>query len=78
MILLGEERIMLRHTTDEKATKSEPAEPTNLNPDHDTVAALAYQLWTLRARPIGSPEVDWFRAEDELRKSQLRVWHHSI
>lgn len=33
---------------------------------HDHVAALAYQLWERRARPIGSPEVDWFEAERQL------------
>ncbi|MHB8524992.1 MAG: DUF2934 domain-containing protein [Candidatus Acidiferrales bacterium] len=26
----------------------------------------AYELWEQRGRPIGSPEVDWFRAENEI------------
>jgi hypothetical protein len=30
---------------------------------HEFVAKLAYQLWEERGRPLGSPEVDWFRAE---------------
>lgn len=31
------------------------------------ISALAYQLWQQRGYPLGSPEVDWFRAEEELR-----------
>ena len=30
------------------------------------IAALAYQLWQHRGCPTGSPEEDWFRAEQEL------------
>jgi len=33
-------------------------------PDH--VAELAYTLWESRGCPIGSPEEDWFKAEQEL------------
>jgi hypothetical protein len=32
---------------------------------HD-VSELAYQLWFERGCPIGSPDEDWFKAEDEL------------
>ncbi|HLH06522.1 MAG TPA: DUF2934 domain-containing protein [Terriglobales bacterium] len=31
------------------------------------IAALAYQLWQSRGCPDGSPEEDWFRAEQELQ-----------
>jgi len=34
------------------------------------IAALAYRLWQARSRPEGSPEVDWFRAVEELRSGQ--------
>jgi Protein of unknown function (DUF2934) len=37
----------------------------DLNPQE--VAARSYELWLERGSPIGSPEVDWFRAEEELR-----------
>jgi Protein of unknown function (DUF2934) len=30
---------------------------------HEFVAKLAYKLWEERGRPLGSPEVDWFAAE---------------
>jgi hypothetical protein len=32
------------------------------------VAQLAYSLWQQRGCPYGSPEVDWFKAEDQLRQ----------
>lgn len=31
------------------------------------VAELAYQFWQARGCPDGSPEEDWFRAEQELQ-----------
>lgn len=30
-------------------------------------AELAYQFWEERGCPIGSPEEDWYRAEQEMR-----------
>jgi hypothetical protein len=38
---------------------------------HEFVAKLAYQYWELRGRPFGSPEVDWFAAEQEVYSSLL-------
>jgi hypothetical protein len=46
--------------------KQQPIELTTdfLGEDrHEFVAKLAYELWTQRGRPFGSPEVDWFAAE---------------
>jgi Protein of unknown function (DUF2934) len=34
---------------------------------HDAVARLAYSYWEARGYQGGSPEVDWLRAEQELR-----------
>ena len=36
-------------------------------PAHEQIATLAYALWQERGCPEGSPEVDWFRAEQELK-----------
>jgi hypothetical protein len=33
---------------------------------HDQIQLRAYQYWEERGRPLGTPEVDWFRAEQEL------------
>ena len=45
------------------------AQPQLASLDHATIQELAYQLWILRARPHGSPEVDWYRAEQELKNA---------
>jgi hypothetical protein len=34
---------------------------------HRLVERLAYQLWEERGRPLGSPDQDWFRAEQVLQ-----------
>jgi hypothetical protein len=36
---------------------------------HEFVAKLAYELWAQRGRPFGSPEVDWFAAEQAVYAS---------
>jgi hypothetical protein len=36
---------------------------------HEQIEKLAYQLWEERGRPLGSPEDDWFRAEQEFIQS---------
>ena len=42
-------------------------------PTHEEIAALAYQHWENRGRPIGSPEEDWLRAEQDLLLERL-IW----
>jgi hypothetical protein len=39
----------------------------------DDVAACAYRCWHERGCPEGSPEVDWHRAEEELRNRRTRT-----
>ena len=36
-------------------------------PEAEEVACLAHQYWLERGSPIGTPEEDWFRAEEEIR-----------
>jgi hypothetical protein len=48
----------------EKVT-NETAAPI-VNRDRGAVEVLAYEFWLARGCPIGSPEVDWFHAEEEL------------
>jgi len=35
--------------------------------DTNIIEARAYELWVQRGCPIGSPEVDWYQAEREVR-----------
>jgi len=50
-------------------------QPLELIPDfsyesrHEFVEELAYKLWVQRGRPLGSPEVDWFAAEQAVYRS---------
>ena len=32
----------------------------------DELRQMAYSLWESRGRPFGSPEVDWYRAKEQL------------
>lgn len=48
--------------------ENQPVSPEAPNPDD--IASLAYRLWDERGRPIGSPEEDWFQAEQELQQKQ--------
>jgi hypothetical protein len=36
--------------------------------DQTRIERLAHEFWVQRGRPIGSPEEDWFRAEQRLRR----------
>ena len=36
--------------------------------DRKEIERLAYVFWQERGRPVGSPGVDWFRAEKEMRE----------
>jgi hypothetical protein len=33
---------------------------------HDEIAKLAYEFWQRRGHPFGSPEIDWYAAENTL------------
>ena len=41
-------------------------EVDNLTVTTSDIAALAYRLWQERGCPMGSPEDDWYRAEELL------------
>jgi Protein of unknown function (DUF2934) len=38
-------------------------------PRPQEIELLAFEFWLDRGSPIGSPEVDWFRAEEELKRT---------
>jgi hypothetical protein len=52
---------------DPKKTAAPQPETVSTPNTEQSIAALAYQLWLNRGCPIGSPEVDWFQAEEELK-----------
>jgi hypothetical protein len=36
----------------------------------EQIELRAYEFWEERGRPLGTPEVDWFKAEHELTESE--------
>ena len=61
-------------TTYKEQEGQQPMEPGNVRAnnrpedlEHEKIALRAYSLWEKRGSPIGSPDEDWFRAEQELR-----------
>jgi len=58
--------------TDQPAD-SVPTAAESATPTHEEVAQLAYHYWEARGRPLGSPEEDWFRAEQDVLMERL-VW----
>lgn len=49
---------------------ADPAGLFDSRPNEAEISALAYDLWERRGRPFGSPEVDWFEAENRLNSSR--------
>lgn len=46
------------------------------DPRQDEIAARAYRCWNERGCPEGSPEIDWSRAEQELRREREASQEH--
>ncbi len=44
--------------------------PAGGDPEPEEIARLAHQYWHQRGRPTGTPEEDWFRAEQEIKLRQ--------
>ena len=38
--------------------------------DQEEIQRLAYRFWLERGCPVGSPEQDWFRAEEEMGREE--------
>jgi hypothetical protein len=51
---------------------SEPGNTASDGPGFHEITQLAHQLWIERGCPEGSPEVDWFRAEQQLGRPEQR------
>jgi Protein of unknown function (DUF2934) len=64
MIPLQSRKPAMSHSQIAKQQASEPVE--NAAPDPQGVAVRAYEMWLERGCPDGSPELDWYRAEQEL------------
>jgi hypothetical protein len=61
--------MMSRQSTQEIKMPNRATAPV----EHQTIEALAYQLWVERGSPLGSPETDWLRAEEQLQTTSQSV-----
>ena len=55
-----------------KAPETQKRAPT-VKTDQAQIAHLAYLYWLDRGCPIGSPEEDWSRAEQDLKQGRSAV-----
>lgn len=54
-----------------KTSSTSVDEPSVAAPDvvsRQQIEARAHELWIERGCPVGSPDEDWFRAEEELQR----------
>jgi hypothetical protein len=61
---------MATPATKSAAVPERPAAVPETRPMSEDIAALAYALWHERGCPYGSPEEDWFKAEEKLKHEQ--------
>ena len=40
-------------------------------PSYQDIERRAFELWEQRGRPPGTPEIDWFKAEQEVSRIEL-------
>lgn len=59
-----EEQFMMHAVTQEGSANRDVL--TKDTHAHSDIAALAYALWQERGSPVGTPDDDWSRAEEEL------------
>ena len=41
-------------------------------PTEEEIRQRAYALWESRGRPMGSPEADWFNAQNQIVSTEMR------
>ena len=39
------------------------------SPRHEEIEVRAFALWQERGAPLGSPEIDWFQAEEQIKSA---------
>jgi len=61
---------MATPATKSAAVPERPAEAPETRSLSEEIAELAYFLWQDRGCPYGSPEEDWFKAEEKLKREQ--------
>ena len=55
-----------KELTEDTTASSDTASTDPKSLRHELIAVVAYRFWHERGCPDGSPETDWFRAEEHL------------
>ncbi len=71
LIPVSDEQIAPQQSNQEAAVR-ERATAEEFSSDDGQIARLAYSFWQERGCPIGSPEQDWFLAEQAIQLYKLR------
>lgn len=66
-----DERLMPQERTNKMHEEKANSEALDHGLDPRRTALLAYEFWRARGCPEGSPEDDWFLAEEQLRHQQI-------
>jgi len=62
-----------RPSREAEGAQRRPVMPsTQESPTQEEIEKLAHHLWEERGAPLGSPEIDWERAEQALRADPQR------
>ncbi len=64
---MSEEKIMASTAVVESPAEIDIEAESDIRPSEGEIAERAYTYWKARGCVGGSPEEDWFRAEEELR-----------
>ncbi len=64
---MSEEKIMASTAVVESPAEIDIEAESDIRPSEAEIAERAYTYWNARGCVGGSPEEDWFRAEEELR-----------
>jgi len=66
-------RVPKNRTNDEVAVVPLAVQPAaDGSADEEEIGRLAHQYWMERGSPIGTPEEDWFRAVEEIKRRRQR------
>lgn len=63
---------MSRAVAPATAQPNSPSQASQFKIPQDKIAMRAYEKWLKRGRPVGSPEIDWYAAEAELRAEMTK------
>jgi len=68
---MSKHKVMAADASESSTAHVSVEDEPEIIPTEQEIAKLAYSLWQARGSVDGSPEDDWFRAEQELKAKTL-------